>query len=127
MKYGRNWESFGEFKGIDLFDSFVLNWSYKPTALELGLEVSIWPESQYYNKPKPDEFTCYRKAILRFENIGSISGLLEMENVKPSIDPDGSKDYGNIEHLFQDETGFDLHGDFGEVRISGGKLLFLVQ
>ena len=50
------------FKGIDLNDSFVLDWSYENNRLCFELEVSIWPEYKYYVEPKLNEYTCYRKA-----------------------------------------------------------------
>ena len=47
------------FKGIDLNDSFVLSWYQGTNELTFELEASIWPESTYYEKPKPNEHTCY--------------------------------------------------------------------
>ena len=93
------------FKGIDLNDSFVLSWSNKGNELVFHVEVSIWPESKFYESPKKDEYTCYKPAVLTFKNFNEINGLLEMGQVKPSIDPDGEKDYGNIDALQKNSDG----------------------
>ncbi len=112
------------FKGIDLTDSFVLYWELERNCLSFDLEASVWPESRYYSKPKDDEFTCYKKARLDFLNVDSIQGLKDMNQVTPSTDVSGEKDYGNIDSLIIDEDGFSLEGDFGEIAIKGGEIRF---
>ena len=115
------------FKGIDLSDSFVLFWKNEDDKLVFELEASIWSESSYYEKPKEDEHTCYKKARLEFKKIISIQGLLEMHQVNPSIDRNGDIDYGNIDELHLEDTSFKLNGDFGNVTIIGGELSFEIN
>jgi hypothetical protein len=115
------------FKGIDLNDSFVLNWSHEDDQLCFELEASIWPESEYYSKPKDGEYTCYRKATLAFAKVQSINGLKAIELAPSTKEPDGTADYGNIDTLRQTESGFNLSGDFGSVNIKGGELRFEVH
>ena len=122
-----DWTQIELFKGIDLNDSFVLNWANEGDQLCFELEASIWPESDYYFKPKDGEYTCYRKAVLKFVNVKSTSGLKPIESVHSTKDPDGSTDYGNIDTLCQTEGGFNLSGDFGSVNIMGGELRFEVH
>lgn len=43
-----DWHQMEVFNGIDLNDSFVLDWSYENNSLYFELEASIWPESKYY-------------------------------------------------------------------------------
>ncbi len=112
------------FKGIDLTDSFVLYWELERNCLSFDLEASVWPESRYYSKPKDDEFTCYKKARIDFLNVDSIQGLKDMNQVTPSTDVSGEKDYGNIDSLIIDEDGFSLEGDFGKIAIKGGEIRF---
>ena len=41
-----------------------------------------------------------------------------MDDVRPTIDPDGSADYGNIDSLMHDDAGtFLVAGEFGDVRV----------
>ncbi len=110
------------FKGIDLNDSFVLFWKVQPRELRFDLELSIWPSSEYYVKPKEGEYTCYRKAHLTFHNCEEINGILDISQVKPSTDANGEVDYGNIDTLVKTDNGYSVYGDFGNVAIVGGKM-----
>ncbi len=121
------WSKIDIFRGIDLTDSFVLSWSHDGNELTFELEASIWPDSEYYSKPQNGEYTCYRKAALKFTGVQSINGLKSINLVPSTTDPDGSTDYGNIDALSQTETGFNLSGDFGSVNIVGGELCFEVH
>lgn len=114
------------FKGIDLFDSFVTSWSIKEGNLLFELEVSIWPESKYYSKPKEKEFTCYKIGLLTFSGFSKIKGLKRKRDVKPTKDPDGSIDYGNIERFSRTDSELEIYGEFGQVIISGGDFTFEV-
>jgi len=122
-----DWTQIELFKGIDLNDSFVLSWAHEDDLLHFELEASIWPESEHYSKPENGEYTCYRKATLKFTNVQSINGLIPIESAPSTTDPDGSTDYGNIDTLRQTENGFKLSGDFGSVDIMGGELRFEVR
>lgn len=109
------------FENVDLEDSWVLNWHVNTERQQLifDLEASLWEGHQYYTAPLPEEYTCYKNAQLIFDNVSNIDGLLSMENVKPTVDSDGSTDYGNIEGLRQGEKGiYKLDGEFGEVTVA---------
>lgn len=122
-----DWRHLETFKGIDLNDSFILDWSHENGRLSFELEVSIWPDSAYYIEPKPDEYTCYRKAILWFENVKAVSGLKTKETVITSTDAGGSVDYGNIDSLIVLNDGFALEGNIGCIKIFGGELRFEIH
>jgi hypothetical protein len=122
-----NWTDMPVFKGIDLNDSFVLSWSRQSGELVIDLEASIWPESPFYTEPKPDEYTCYRKATLRFVGVFEVVGLESMESVRFFTDANGEIDYGNIDSLRGSDSTYHLCGNFGEVEISGGELQFEVH
>lgn len=112
------------FEYVDLEDSFVLGWNFnaKSRQLVFDLEVSLWKGHQHYTKPLPNEYTCYKRAQLIFENVVTIYGLLSMDKVKYSTDPDGSVDYGNIKGFHKSgnsvyKFGGDIAEDFGEVTV----------
>ncbi len=115
------------FEGIDLNDSFVLNWKCEGDRLSFDLDASIWPESEHYTKPNEGEYTCYRKATLEFIGANKISGLISIESAPSTIEADGSKDYGNIDSLQKSGDSFELTGGFGTVHILGGELRFEVH
>jgi len=121
------WSQIEIFKGIDLNDSFVLDWSRKNDHLYFELEASIWPDSEYYIAPKKDEYTCYRKATLEFVGVRNITGLKPKESVQSSTDSDGTVDYGNIDDLKALEGSFLVVGAFGSITIQGGELRFEVH
>lgn len=122
-----DWRAIDLFKGIDLNDSFVLDWNQKVDQLTFEIEASIWPDSKYYRTPKSDAYTCYRRASLIFASIKSCTGLLATEDVQATNDPDGSKDYGNIDSLESHDGSFTITGEFGVVVIQGGELRFDVH
>ena len=122
-----DWTQIDVFKGIDLNDSFVLNWSHEGNQLIFYLEASIWPGSKYYTGVKKGEYTCYRQATLAFVGINDISGLLPIETAASTTDPDGSVDYGTIESFQAFDGMFELSGDFGKVKILGGEFRFEVH
>ena len=81
----------------------------------------------YYEKPKPKEHTCYKPAILSFINFKELNGLLELSQVKVATDASGEKDYGNIDNLEENNNGFLVEGEFGEVSIVGGEISFEIK
>jgi len=87
-----DWKEFKEFKGIDLNDSFVIEWSSSNNELTFKLEASIWPESEYYQKPNSNEYTCYKTAELKFSKFVKLTGLKPMNQTNVSKDPDGAID-----------------------------------
>ncbi len=104
-------------QGIDLTDSWVLGWKQSDGALEFSVEFSIWPGSSFYQPPKKNEWTCYRRGLLRFEGVTAIDGLKKEESVRSTTDSDGSTDYGNIESFKEGPDRVRLSGDFGEVLV----------
>ncbi|EOV6324833.1 hypothetical protein JKP22_22655 [Vibrio vulnificus] len=110
--------------GVDLQDSFVLGWNYCDQTLEIELEFSIWPESEYYKTPKVGEYTCYRLGSLLFNDVSSITGLLNQSDIQPTLDPDGSKDYGNIEYFEKNQSCFKVVGSFGTIEFESSDIHF---
>ena len=113
--------------GIDLQDSVVLDWAMSENELVFHIEASIWPNSKHYSKPQLDEYTCYKKAVLRFVNFKSVGGLKEKIDVPQSSDVSGEKDYGNIDSLSSTRVGFCLEGNFGSIEVIGGEVVFDVH
>lgn len=122
-----DWPELDNFRGIDLNDSFVLGWRHEGQSVIFDLEASIWPESEYYLPPKPNEYTCYRRATLSFRNVLECTGLLSMNSAPKSTDAVGEIDFGNIDSLQVVSNGFSIEGDFGTVNIKGDKLEFEVH
>lgn len=103
--------------GIDLEDSWILGWSFNYNELQIEMEFSIWPDSPFYEEPRKDEYTCYKIGKVTFHNIKSIKGFTELEKTQPTINPDGSKDWGCIYGLTKSENGITFSTENGEVEI----------
>ncbi|UZH09801.1 MULTISPECIES: hypothetical protein [unclassified Halomonas] len=117
-----DWTELELFNGIDLNDSFVLGWQTEDQRLSFDLELSIWPASEYYTSPKDGEYTCYRRAVLVFDQIERYRGLLSMDEAPRSTDASGEIDYGNIDRLVVRGNQYIVEGDFGRVEVQGGGL-----
>ena len=114
-------------EGIELQDSFVLDWSANDSELIFQIEASIWPSSIHYVEPKQSEYTCYKRGSIRFLTFDSISGLKDKLEVKQYSDATGELDYGNIDSLSATPNGFSIIGDFGNVLITGGEVVFEIH
>lgn len=109
------------FDSVDLEDSWVLDWRFDSASKQLvfDLEVSLRQGHKNYTKPLQGEWTCYKPGHLIFDRVLKIEGLLPMESVNHSIDPDGSIDYGNIEGFRNiGDDKYIFSGDFGEVSVT---------
>ena len=106
-----------QLQGIDLTDSWVLGWRETGGTLEFSIEFSLRPESAFYRTPKRGEWTCYRRGVLRFDGVTAVNGLKKEETVRFTIDPDSSKDFGNIESFEEKDDRVMISGDFGEVMV----------
>lgn len=113
--------------GIDLQDSVVLDWTMSEIELVFHIEASIWPSSKHYTKPKLEDYTCYKKAVLRFVKFESVCGLKDKIDVSQSSDASGEKDYGSIDSLSATKDGFCIEGDFGSIKVTGGEVDFEVH
>ncbi len=108
-----------------LEDSRVLSWGVHDGSLVFDVDFSLWPGHPLYHPPKPDEWTCYRKGKLVFEEVSSLEGLRPIHDVRPAIGADDELDYGNIDHLEETAPGrFAIHGEFGDVRVQCRRLRF---
>ncbi len=105
-------------EGIDLTDSFILNWKKTDSEFEIELELSVWPSSPHYSKPKKDEYTCYKKGNLRFFGINELKGFVDLESIKPSTDQDGSKDWECIYEFRKENEQIKFGTEFTEIEIN---------
>jgi hypothetical protein len=113
------------FDGIDLGDSWVLDWSRDEAGKQLifDLDVALWPEHPAYEFPLPGEHTCYKRGRLIFDEVVYVNGLPSVQEVNPITGPDGSIDYGNIEGFRSSGDGtYDFSIELREVRVGAGRI-----
>lgn len=116
-----NWQDFELFKGIDLNDSFILDWVLHDNNLIFYLEFSVCQESDYYTVQRDDEWACYRTGMLHFKNVSSIKGFKSKESCSSNKGLDGTVDYGNIDDLLILRNGFKVYGNFGCFELENGQ------
>lgn len=103
---------------IDLQKTFVLDWYITGSDFVIIVDACLLQVHPHYTFPQKDEIGSYRKAQFIFEGIESVSGLLEKSEISASLDPDGTKDYGEIETFAVNTCGeIGISGEFGDVLI----------
>ena len=115
--------------GISLEDSYLIGFSYDAGALKLclDLEFSIWPDSRFYAKPEPGEWTCSKKGQLIFSGVKEITGLSELQNQKPFMDPDGSSDWGCIYNMRIENGLLKFETEFNEIALNAEEMGLDIQ
>jgi hypothetical protein len=107
-----------EFDAVMLEDTFVLEWHVAPAELVFRVLAHLRPEHAQATAPGPGDWACYRPGKIVFPNVTHCSGLLPEGDVRSTIDPDGSVDYGTIDAFLEPIPGtFRICGDFGDVQI----------
>jgi hypothetical protein len=115
--------SLAAFDHIMLEDTFVLAWHREGDALSLQVLASLLPSHPLARPPANGEWACYMQGIVLFQGVSSVKGLLDMEQVRPVVDPDGTVDYGCIDGLEARDAGvFSISGEFGDVTVYAEKV-----
>ena len=123
-----DWRDMTEFDGVDLEDSFILGWRYSPSVggLRFDVEAHLGPDHPAYEPPEPDEFGCYKRAVLLFA-AASVSGdLPEQSSVRPMRDPDGSEDYGSFDSVTVEDGTYRVVTDFADAVLTCDSVSFRV-
>ena len=108
---------------IDIQKTFVLDLYKSDDALTFEIDACLLPEHPLYDTPSSGNIGYYRKGKLIFQSPSKIEGLLSKKDIKPTTDPDGSIDYGELEALAINTRGdWRICGEFGEVMIIDSNL-----
>ena len=108
---------------VYLEDSWVLALWPSENMLAFDLEAVLTEEHPDYRGPASGEQYDYRRArlVLRGEVSCNLSGA------RPATDPNGAHDLGNIDTWTVDGAGVSLlTGDWGEARVSGARVAFVL-
>ena len=105
------------FRGYYLEDSYVLAIHLSGNELAFDLEVVLLSDHPEYARPKPGEQHCYRRSRLSFGRPSEIR-FDGPTALRPTVDPDGSVDLGNIDSLTRTKDGrFAIAGDWGSIEV----------
>lgn len=94
---------------------------------EILLELSLWPENTFYEIPSKENFTCYKTGRLIFKEIYDIQGVVALSEKDSSIDPDGTRDWGNIYGLRKNGNEFEFETDFTQVRLTCKEVWLILE
>jgi hypothetical protein len=117
-----DYKSFPGLVGVFLEDSYVLGISESSEQVVFQLDAVLTPEHPAYHSPRPGEQYCYVNGSLVFPDVTVVEWLKRSSN--HYTDASGEEDLGNIDILKVDGDSFVVEGDWGTVRISGGRPRF---
>lgn len=104
-------------RGFYLEDSWVLDINASRGQLVITAEFVLTDEHPSYAPARPGEQYCYRKGVLVFEGVTDLTWTGQLSS-RPSRDPNGSVDYGNIDSLIIEGDHYTVEGDLGIMRNS---------
>lgn len=116
----KNYYELPQFVGVYLEDSFVRSISIKPDGVDFGLEFVLNKKHPCYVEPTQGEQYCYKNGSLIFSGFESFEWLDRSD--KQFTDANGEIDFGNIDFLTSTENEYEIGGDWGHIKIKGGKL-----
>jgi hypothetical protein len=97
-------------------DSYVEQFIQSQNSLEFKLVVVLTESHKCYHEPNEGEQYCYANAKLEFCALRSVEWL--GLNITPTLDIDGSIDFGNIDVFQQRGDKYYLLGGWGEVLVA---------
>ena len=111
--------SIDAFNDILLEDTFVLSWCRGADSLTFEVLASLLQRHPEAAPPADGDWACYRHGQIQFTGVSSVAGLLPLDSVVPTTDPDGSLDFGCIDELSLIRSGeYRISGEFGVVTVA---------
>jgi hypothetical protein len=116
-------KDYWELPGLEqvyLADSWVLGIEVDQQHAAFQLQLVLTEDHPRYQPRRPGEQYCYAPARLAFEGVEWVE--LQPSGAPPSIDASGEQDSGHIYTLCQVEGGYIATGNWGELRVGGGRV-----
>ena len=114
------------FYGVMIEDCFVHGWCFENQALVVECLFSLHPGNPNYEKPSSEDWACYKAGKLILRNPQFIGKLVAMEDVRKTVDPDGSIDFGSLDSADIDDGQLTLYGPFGAAKVALEDLQFVL-
>jgi hypothetical protein len=105
------------FKYVYLEGSWVLDIRAELGRVVFDMDVVLIESHPAYAPPRRGEPYCFRRGLIRFENVESLSWTGQML-FKPAVDASGEQDFGGIDDFRIAEGVYALEGDFGRLEIA---------
>ncbi|MFN8526682.1 MAG: hypothetical protein U0821_26560 [Chloroflexota bacterium] len=111
----KDYVSLPDLRHIFLEESWVLSIHLAPNNLSIELDFVLMPEHPSYEAPGTQEVHCYRRGIMRFGDVRSLSW--NCDAFQPSADATGEMDLGHIHSMAFDGDTYHVDGDIGVLTI----------
>ena len=102
-------------ENVYLEDSWVLSISAQPGSLVLAVDVVLREQHPVYRTPGAEEQYCYRRGILRFDGVTTLSW--SEQGAPPAVDATGQPDFGSFDQFEVEGARYRLSGDFGLIAL----------
>lgn len=109
----RGYQQIAGLEAILLEESYVLDIEAHPTRVEFTMDFVLTAEHRDYRSPLAGETYCTRRGLLSFSGVTRC--LWSNQGAPPARDATGEVDFGHIDSLLCDLTGFALEGDWGHM------------
>jgi hypothetical protein len=100
--------------GVMVEDCFTLGWEFEGPSFRIEILFSLWPGNVHYSDPRPGEWTCYRGGSLLFKRIDDPQQIVLMNDLTPTENIDGTRDYGTLDSAVIKDGKITVAGPFGE-------------
>ncbi|KAA0093679.1 hypothetical protein CIW49_26935 [Mycolicibacterium sp. P1-18] len=107
---------------VYLEDSYVLAIVETPGRVTFRLEAVLIPEHPAYRDPPAGQHHCYAVGDLIFADVTHVDWVRRSD--RRFVDASGETDLGNVDVLRIDGNVIVLEGDWGELRLTGGRPRF---
>ena len=102
-------------ENVYLEDSWVLSISAQPGSLVPAVDMVLREHHAAYRTPAAGEQYCYRRGILRFDGVTTLSW--SGQGAPPAVEATGQPDFGSFDQFEVDGARYRLSGDFGLITV----------
>lgn len=100
-------------ENVYLEDSWVLSISAQPGHLTFVIDLVLRERHPAYRMPSPGEQYCYRRGVLRFDGVTTLSW--SGQGAPPAVDETAQPDFGSFDEVEVEGASYRLSGDFGHI------------
>jgi hypothetical protein len=118
-----NWTELREFTGVDLEQSFVVDWETEGESLLIDVDLLLEPDHVFYEEPRPAEGACFRQGVIEFVYCTKVA-VPDGDATSKVEEAIKSLKTGRISGLRRNGDGYyEIQGEFGTVGISAERPL----
>jgi hypothetical protein len=105
------------FDGYYFEDGWVLGLYASDREFLIDIDAVLTPRHPDFGPPNPGDKYRYRRVAVRFPNVRDLEWIKPLD-LRGTLDPDGTVDYGNIDFFVRSGDVSRLGGKWGEVAVT---------